>query len=322
MFAHRRLAAQHDGIRLFIDRVRHVRHLGARWMRVLDHAFEHVRRDDERLAHAHARLHDPPLDDRQLFVRTFNAEIATRDHDGVRLGHDGVKILDCLLVLDLRHDLRPPLRIGDDRPQLQNILRLTHERQRDEIHPHLQPHRNVRQIFSRQRGQADLHAGQIDMSSAAELSRRQHFTLNLVAKLLQHAHVDRPVVHEHDVALADVVDEILVVHVHRVHLLARLAAHREREFFTRLQIQLARQIARADRRPLSVEQDADKLPLLLRGGADLRHDAADPVMRRVRHVQPRDIHAGGHQLPEHLRRFRGGAEGGDNFCASHKQRGA
>src|SRR5262249_40017107 len=46
IFADGCLAAEHDGVGLFEDRVRYVGDLGARRNGRVDHAFEHVRRDD------------------------------------------------------------------------------------------------------------------------------------------------------------------------------------------------------------------------------------------------------------------------------------
>ncbi len=75
------LAAEHDRVGLLEDGVGHVGDFRARRHRVGDHRLEHVRGDDDRLAELEAALDDVALDDRQLFHRAFDAEIAARDHD-------------------------------------------------------------------------------------------------------------------------------------------------------------------------------------------------------------------------------------------------
>ena len=83
--------------------------------------------------------------------------------------------------------------------------------------------------------------------------------------------------------------------------LALLAANGEHKFLSGLQIERGRQIARANGRALGVHQNPHGHLALLRGGADILHHAAHPVMLRVRHVQPHDVHAGVDQLADHFR---------------------
>ena len=53
------------------------------------------------------------------------------------------------------------------------------------------------------------------------------------------------------------------------------------------------------------------------GGADVLDDAPRPVVRRMGHVESKNIEAGVNELAEHFRRIRGGAERGDDFGLSH-----
>jgi hypothetical protein len=55
---------QHDGVGALEDRGRDVRDLGARRHRACDHRFQHLRRDDDRLAGAAAGARDLLLDAR------------------------------------------------------------------------------------------------------------------------------------------------------------------------------------------------------------------------------------------------------------------
>ena len=76
-------AAQHDGIGLLEDRVGHIGNFRAGRQGIVDHRFQHVRRDDHRLSQPRAKLHNFSLNDRQLLDRAFDPEIAARHHDDV-----------------------------------------------------------------------------------------------------------------------------------------------------------------------------------------------------------------------------------------------
>ena len=117
---------------------------------------------------------------------------------------------------------------------------------------------HVLDVLGGERGQADLDAGQIDVAAAAELAFGEDFAFDLVAVLGEHLHLDRAVVNQHHVADADVVDEILVIHVHGMLLQIAFAADGEGEFLAGLQIQRHADVAGADGRALRVHHDADE----------------------------------------------------------------
>ena len=257
IFADGGFAAEHDGVGLLENGVGHVRDLGARGHGRFDHAFEHVRGDDDGFADAQAGFDDAALDDGQFLVRDFDAEIAARDHDAVGFAHDGFQVGDGLLVLDFGDDERRGLSLLEQFPQLQQVAGFADERKRDEIHAHFEAEPDVLDVLGGERGQADFDAGQIDVAAAAEFAFGEHFALDLVAGLGEHLHFDGAVVNEHHVADVDVVDEIGVVHVHGALLLAAFAADGEGEFLAGLQIERHADVAGADGRPLGVHHDAD-----------------------------------------------------------------
>ena len=177
---------------------------------------------------------------------------------------------------------------------------------------------HVLDVLGGERGQADFDAGQVDVAAAAELAFGENFAFHLVAVLGEDFHLDRAVVNQHHVADADVVDEIFVIHVHGMLLQVAFAAHGEREFLAGLQIQRHADVAGADGRALRVHHDAGELCARGGGGADVRDDAAHPVVRRVRHVEPENVDARVNQLADHFGRIRGRAERGNDFCPAHE----
>jgi len=80
----------------------------------------------------------------------------------------------------------------------------------------------------------------------------------------KHLHLDGAVINQNSVAGIDVVDEILVIDVHRALFFALFATHGESELLARLQVEGHAEFARPDGRALSVHQHADDF--FARGG--------------------------------------------------------
>ena len=114
----------------------------------------------------------------------------------------------------------------------------------------------------------------------------------MLPALGEHFHFDGAVVDEHDVADVDVVDEFGVIDVDGAFFLAAFAADGEGEFLAGLQIERDSEFAGADGGALRVHHDAGVAIGGGAGGADVLDDAAHPIMRRVGHVQAKDIDAG------------------------------
>src|SRR5208282_1208852 len=320
IFADGGFAAEHDGVGLLEHGVGDIRDLGARRHGRFNHAFEHVRGDDDGFADPQARFDDAALDDGQFLIRDFDAEVAARDHDAVGFLHDGFQVGDGLLVFDFGDDERvEPARL-EKFPQLKQIAGFADERKGDQVHARFESEPDVLDVLGGERGQADFDAGQVDVAAAAQFAGRENFTLDLVAVLGEHLHFDGAVVNEHHVADVDVVDKIGVVHVHGAFLLAAFAADGEGEFLAGLQIERHADVAGADGRTLGVHHDADVDPARGGRGADVLDQAADPIMRRVGHVEAEDVYAGVHELAEHFRGLGRRAEGGDDFRFAQRVR--
>ena len=108
----------------------------------------------------------------------------------------------------------------------------------------------------------------------------------------QHLHVDDSVIHQHGVSDMDVVHEAVVVHIYRIILLAERTPDSEFKNIPRLQIQFCWQVARADRRPLRVQQNTAVQVQICRKTPDFFHNLADPIVGRVAHVQTKYIRSG------------------------------
>ena len=138
------------------------------------------------------------------------------------------------------------------------------------------------------------------MAPGTELSRSEHLAADAAVHLGENLEMDDAVVDEDDVPDIDVVDEAVVVDVHRVELLAADAAHGELHDVADLQVELHGKVAGADGGPLGVHQDADGEGELVGDFTDGGDDLADPVVVGVAHVEQVDVRAGQHHLAETL----------------------
>ena len=82
-FPDRCLPAQHHRVGAVEDRVGHVAHFRPRRRGVVDHALEHLRRDDHRLADGLASTNEVFLDDRHIGDVHLHAQIAAGDHQAI-----------------------------------------------------------------------------------------------------------------------------------------------------------------------------------------------------------------------------------------------
>ena len=310
-------AAEHDGIGLLEDGVRHVGDFRARGHGSGDHRLEHVRRDDDGFAEADAVLDDAALDDRQIFHRAFDAEVAARDHDGVGLFDDFVEVFDGELILDLRDDARGAGMFVQHAAKLGDVARLAAKTERHHVHAELRAECDIGEILFGERREVDLHTGQVDVAARSHHTCGEEFAADFAAGFFQHLHVDHAVVHEHGVADGNVVDESVVIHADGVEFLALRAAHGEFKNVADLEIELRRQIAGANGGALRVHEDADHGVELHRDGADAGHDLPHPVVRRVAHVQPENVCARLDHLAQHFLGFSRRPERADDLCFFH-----
>ena len=104
-----RFRGQHYRVSAVVNRRRDIGRFRPRRHRRANHRFEHLSRDDHRLALAATGAHDAALDGRHFFRRQFYAQVAARHHDGVGLFDDFVEAIDGRWFLELGHDPRTSL---------------------------------------------------------------------------------------------------------------------------------------------------------------------------------------------------------------------
>ena len=213
--------------------------------------------NDDRFADLQAGFNDAALDDGKFFHRAFNPEIPAGHHDGIRGIDDFLDVFHRVLVLDFSDDVGVTSEALQFGPHGIDIGALAAKAQGEIVHLGLHPDDNVFEVLFRHGGQVDLHSRQIDVASRAEHALGQHLALHAVFLLGQDFHVDVPVVHHDDVPVVNVVDQTVIVHVHRVVLLAFGSADGEFHHIPRVQIQIGGHVAGADGGALGIHHDGD-----------------------------------------------------------------
>ena len=102
-----------------------------------------MRRDDHRFAEAQTAPNDLALNDRQFFHRTFDAEIAARDHDCVRCRNHFIDLTDGRLIFNLGHHQRVALFLGQNAAQFFEVALLPRKTQGHEIDIEFNAERNI-----------------------------------------------------------------------------------------------------------------------------------------------------------------------------------
>jgi hypothetical protein len=196
-----------------------------------------VRGDDDRLDRGEAEIDRAALDDGQFLVGHLDAEIAAGDHEAIAGGDDFLEIADRELVFDLGHDADLAVAFAQQAAQELDVGGLAHERHGNEVHVAFEGQLEVEVILFGQRGKVDLHAGQVDVASAAERTGGQVAADELVRPALFHGlHPEIAVIDNDDPADFDIVDQLRVIDVGGDRLRALLAFDREADHVANLEV--------------------------------------------------------------------------------------
>ena len=177
-------ARQHHRVSAIEHRRRHVGGLGARGCRRADHALQHLRRDDHRLAQLTRGANDALLRQRHFLRRQFHAEIAPRHHHRIGKRHDGVEILQRLRLLQLHHR---PGATTDQLLRLRHVFGPLHERQSDVVRAMLQREFQVDEILRRQRRYRQHDVRHIDALVVGKRAADHHLGDQRISALMHNA---------------------------------------------------------------------------------------------------------------------------------------
>ena len=187
------LGAEHDRVGAVVDRCGDVRDLGTRRRRTLDHRFQHLRGDDDRLGRGAAPARQPLLDRRQHLDRKFDAQIAPRNHDPVGLLEDFVEALHCGGLLDLRHHGGAP---RGERARLGDVLGTLDEAERKPVDSEFARKLQIVAVLLRKRRQRKRDVGHVDALVIGDHPSDDHLRVGEAVADAGNAQPDPSVVHE------------------------------------------------------------------------------------------------------------------------------
>ena len=221
----------------------------------------------------------------------LHAVVAPRDHHAVRRGEDVLEVLVGLDLLDLRDDPRVRPALLEQVDEADHVDAVAHEGQRDEVRAHLDGDVEVGQVLLGDGGQRRARVGDVDalvgQQRAGGDGARDDACPSLTLSVMSRGTPSPMTISERSVtrsaeAVEGDADGVGV----RVGAVAA-----EDDAVARLQAALDGVAREADLRALQVEQEADGPARAVGGGAQLDGAAAQVLVRAVRAVDARAVHA-------------------------------
>mmetsp|Transcript_11559 Transcript_11559/g.35348 ORF Transcript_11559/g.35348 Transcript_11559/m.35348 type:complete len:330 (+) Transcript_11559:369-1358(+) len=194
------LTTQHDGICSVKHGIRHIGCLGTSRTRVHNHTLEHLSSSDDRLAGKIALVDHHLLCAGHTLDRDLNTEITTCHHNSIGDGEDLGKVLETLLVLDLANDLDVGITHTGKVENLLHIRRLSDKRGSNEINTLLHTEGNVFLVLIGDSRQVHLHTREVHALVLVQMTLVQYLALNRGVRGLEHAHGQKTVIDQDDVA--------------------------------------------------------------------------------------------------------------------------
>ena len=175
------------------------------------------------------------MNDRQLFHRAFDPEIAARDHDHIRCFDHLANVAHGGLILDFRHNFCGAFCFLQNATQRLQVAFLPRKTERDEVYFQFDADRDVFEILLRQRWQIHANSREIDVTPRTQRTQRKDFAANAVALFLQDEKAHHSVIDQDNITNRNVLHESVVIYIDRILLFALRAADGELENVTGLE---------------------------------------------------------------------------------------
>ena len=303
--ARRRFGRQHDRIGTIINRGRNVGHLGAGGRRRYDHRFEHLRRNNDGLAHPPRGRHNLLLQWRHLFGQHLNTQITARDHHAVGEFQNFFQPSDRRWLFNLRQQRSL---ITDQLLALGNILWPLDKGHRDPIHALLQRKGKVGTVLFGERGNGNDDVRDVQPLAVRQCAANFHRGIDIFRSDFSDPQNKLTIVEQQPCADFQCSKYLGVRQMHAMRVARRLVGIQP-EIVARVQFNLALgKGADAQLGPLQIHQDRRGPVIRFFERADIGNQLRLVGLLAMAHVDAKGIGAGAEQLFDHLGRVAGGAQ--------------
>ncbi len=278
-----------------------------------DHALQHLRCDDHRLAGLAAGADDIALIAGHIFRWQFDTEVTTGNHDGIGQTHDLFQMADRAGLLDLGAEADI---VADPLACLIEIIGALDKGQGNPVNAKFLAGFGILEVFFGQSQNIDIGTGQVYALAIPERAIEHDFGRDFVIGDTGNPEPHLAVINHQLVAGHDRAEDFRMRQLHPFGVADHII---EGEDKTLSGFQLGTVIgegADAEFRPLQILQDGDRSPQFLLDLADGFHALTVIIRRAVTEVQAEDIDAGFGEFTEHFLGTAGGANGGNDFCAT------
>ena len=159
IFAAGSFAAQHNNVAAVKNRVGNVAGLGTGCTIAVNHAFQHLRSRNNRLARLVAARDNILLYQRYILGRYLYAQVASGNHNAVGYADNFIDMLHTGLILDFGNNPDGRACFLKHFTDSDNIIGLLHEGCRNVIHIMLDSKKNICLVLLRQKRQLQLDTG-------------------------------------------------------------------------------------------------------------------------------------------------------------------
>ena len=272
----------------------------------VDHALEHLGRDDHRLAGIAGLAHQALLDRRQRLDGQFDTKVAARDHDAVGSFEDLGEGRHGGGLLDLRHDRSTTpgeiARLGD-------VGGTLHEAEAQPVDPERADEFEIAAILAGKRGKRQDDIGHVHALAVGDLAADHHFGDGVSGRAFGNPQADLAVIDQEDRAGLQGFEDLGMRQADAAGI-ARLAVKIKAEALALGQpLGTVSEHAAAQFRALQVGEDPDRAADLGLDFADMGVAPGDVGLGAVAHVQAEHVSTGEMQLADHLHAVGGRAEG-------------
>ena len=257
------------------------------------------------------------LNDRHRLEGQLDAQVTSGDHDAVEGVDDLLQVVDRLRLLDLGDHRDLASLLGHDLVHAVDVLRVTHERQRDVVSPQLEAPAQICLVLLGQRRNVHGDTREVDPLVVGHRTGNDDLGSDAHSVGVEDLDLDFAVIDEEEVPGRDILRQSLECGADNI-LRADDVFRGDGENVADSQFVRPRlELAESDLRPLQIDEHRDRLAGVFGGLAHVGVNLVVHLVTAVAEVHPRDVHAGLDDGADVLVAGRCRPESCDDFCSSH-----